>query len=69
MTAPLQTTDTPPASPPLGGLSSGLPIVTSVARRSLDCPQTPDRKLRNRIILANALVWLLVAFALAVTLS
>jgi hypothetical protein len=69
MIAPLHRLDTP--SPNRGlGLRANRPVAEpSVVPFPLKARKVPDRRLRNRIILANAAVWVVIIGALAVALA
>jgi hypothetical protein len=64
MIVPLQRTERPLTT----GQSSSPDnrrIADSVVRLPIEPREVPNRRLRNRLILANAAAWIVIAFALA----
>lgn len=69
MIAPLLQKDDPPSmNRQPHSRANRPPIEDYVVHRPLQRHDTFDRKLRNRIILANALAWVLIIFTIAVVL-
>jgi hypothetical protein len=64
MIAPRQRPDMPSMIRQPVSLANRAHVVDFLAHRRIESRGTPDRKLRNRIVLANALVWILILFVL-----
>jgi hypothetical protein len=68
MTAPLQKTDTLLTNQQPASWAESQPAADVIVLRRVDSHEMPDSKLRNRIILANVLVWILITFILGILL-
>jgi hypothetical protein len=68
MTAPLQKTDTPLMNQKPAAWAESRPVTDVIVLRRVDSHEVPDRKSRNRIILVNVLVWILITFILGILL-
>jgi hypothetical protein len=68
MTAPLQKTDTPLMNQKPAAWAESQPVTDVIVLRRVDSHEVPDRKSRNRIILVNVLVWILITFILGILL-
>jgi hypothetical protein len=66
--ASLQETDTPLMNQQPASWAESQPVADVIMLRRADSPEVPDCKLRNRIILANVLVWILITFILGILL-